>query len=137
MSNYPTQALRMQHADDPTLEITQRTRELIEQLSLVNPYEVLVGIYERPEKTSSGVYLPERLKGEDIFQGKVGLVLKLGELAFTKDTDRNWPDVVPKVGDWIAFRVSDSWQLLLGKQACRLVPDTAVRLILEEPDVIY
>lgn len=130
-------ALKMQHADDPAQEITTRTHDLLDQIQLVNPYEVLVGIYQRPNKTASGIMLPDKYRDEDIYQGKVGLVLKLGELAFKPDEKHQWPSRVPKVGDWIAFRVTDSWQLILGGQQCRVVEDRFFRLIVDDPDLVY
>jgi hypothetical protein len=134
---YPNKALLMQHADDPALEITRETNDLLTKLSIVNPYSVLVGIYKRPDQTRSGVYLPSRPRDEDIWQGKVGLVLKLGELAFKPDEDRRWPERTPQVGDWVVYNVSDTWQLILGNQHCRILPDTQIRLIVEEPDIVY
>lgn len=130
-------ALKMQHADDPAREITAKVRDAAEKIELVNPYEVLVAIYERPNKTASGIILTDRYRGEDIWQGKVGFVLKVGPLAFSKDETHRWGDRVPQIGDWIAFRGSDSWQFILGEQNCRIVEDRFVRLILEEPDLVY
>ena len=43
---------------------------------------VLVGIYIRPEKTAGGIIRPTINKQEDVWQGKVGLVLKWGPDAF-------------------------------------------------------
>lgn len=126
----------MDHAVDPRVEIRSKVAGHIEQLKIVNPYEVLVGIYKRPEKTATGLYLGDSTRQEDVWQGKVGLILKMGPLAFTETPDHKWP-TKPEVGDWVAFRVGDSWQLSLGKQECRMISDIHFRLILKEPDMVY
>lgn len=131
-------ALRMQHADDPADAITAKTKDIVKLVGVVNPYEVLVAIYTRPRVTSGGIHLPDQNRDEDIHQGKAGLIIAMGSLAFTDDEKNNWgTNPTPKIGDWVAFRGSDSWQLLLGDQHCRMVPDRYVRLILKEPDVVF
>lgn len=97
--------------------------------------DVLVATYIRPEKTSGGIFLPDAAKEEDLYQGKVGLVIKLGPAAFN-DPDR-FGDKVPKVGDWIVYRVGDAWDLQVKKVHCRLIRDTNVRLIVNDPEEIF
>ncbi|MEN9931891.1 MAG: hypothetical protein RIS17_464 [Pseudomonadota bacterium] len=96
---------------------------------------VLVATYIRPEKTSGGIIRPDQLREEDKWQGKAGLVLKIGPSAFDFEeideeiedelalarADHAHPDVadiarramnehnVPQVGDWVFFRGSDTW----------------------------
>jgi hypothetical protein len=62
---------------------------------------VLVGRYISPDKVGS-IYIPQQSIGEDEFQGRVGLILKIGPLAFKYD-DYNGPDF--QVGDWVVFGV--------------------------------
>ena len=50
--------------------------------------QILVAIYIRPEVTQGGIYLADQTIKEDEYQGKCGLVLKSGPLAFKSD-DRN------------------------------------------------
>lgn len=48
---------------------------------------VLVATFVRSEKRASGLFLPQEHIKEDEYQGKVGLVLKNGPLAFA-----DWED---------------------------------------------
>src|ERR1035437_2510835 len=48
---------------------------------------VLIGIYIRPEKTAGGIIRPTANVQEDVWQGKVGLVLKWGPNAFRNPED--------------------------------------------------
>lgn len=127
----------MDHLLDPAKEIFEKVQKSLVSVSLVNPYEVLVGLYRRPDKTKGGIYLTDRQKDEDIYQGKVGLVLKMGDYAFSEDNDHKWPERTPRVGDWVAFRVGDSWPLIVGEQHCRILEDRLFRLILNSPDLVY
>jgi co-chaperonin GroES (HSP10) len=84
---------------------------------------VLVGIYMRPEKTQGGIIRPDMNKVEDVWQGKVGLVLKCGPDAFIDpDTGQHYEQAL-KPGDWGVFFVSDGKPLEVRKAPCRLVKD--------------
>lgn len=104
--------------------------------SVVQVSDVLVAIWVRPNRTAGGIELPDSYRDEDVFQGKTGLVLTMGDLAFSDDETHRWP-VKPKVGDWVAYRVSDGWPFMLGQQPCRLVNERGIRMVLERPDVVY
>lgn len=56
---------------------------------------------------SQSIVASEQTKKEDLYQGKVGLVIKLGSHAFVDDGDMKYHDFRPKVGDWVQFRASD------------------------------
>ncbi len=132
------QALAMVHATDPKAEIM---REIEPFLADVQPLgtEVLLAVYVRPERMASGLYLPQN-KGpmaEDRFQGKTGLVLAMGAMAFAEDATHRWGGVIPKVGDWVAINVGDTWAFELGTRRCRVVEDVDVKLLLQRPDIVW
>jgi co-chaperonin GroES (HSP10) len=131
-----TQALRVQHDKDPKLEIQERCNELLKGITLLGT-QILVAIYRRPDKTKGGLYLADTTRKEDVYQGKVGLILKMGPLAFVSDDRNTFLPPNPAVGDWIAFRVGDTWQCTLNDQPCRMVEDVDVRMIVTEPDMLY
>src|ERR1700753_655075 len=65
--------------------------------------QVLVAIYVRPQRTKSGIYLTDKAIDEDVFQGKVGLMVKTGPTAFA-DPDGQWfKDAQFEVQDWLAL----------------------------------
>jgi co-chaperonin GroES (HSP10) len=97
---------------------------------------VLVGIYIRPEKTAGGIIRPSVNKQEDVWQGKVGLVLKWGPDAFIDpDTGKPYAQNVP-VGDWCVFKVGDGWSLHINDYPCRLVRDVAIRMKIQDPTAV-
>jgi co-chaperonin GroES (HSP10) len=98
---------------------------------------ILTGIWMRPEKTDSGIFLPDKTRDEDRWQGKTGFVLKKGPLAFVSDaqTDFKGQDVNP--GDCIVYRNSDGWSIDIRGVHCRMVQDTDIKMTVNDPASIY
>jgi co-chaperonin GroES (HSP10) len=122
----------MHHEVDPK----KKLKDEIGDLSKVEIFnnQVLVGVYIRPQKTKSGIYLTERTTDEDKFQGKIGLVLKKGNTAFV-DPDNQWfADVQINENDWVLFRPSDGWSVTINGVLCRIIDDHAIRGRVDQPD---
>lgn len=96
-------------------------------------YNILVGVYMRPEKTARGVYLTDRQRDEDRFQGKVGLVLALGPDAYA-DEERFPEGAWCGVGDWVLWKAHEGAGFEVNGHPCRLIHDDAVRAVLDGPD---
>ena len=106
---------------------------------IIHPHEILVALWEGDEKTGGGIYLPDQHKDENIYQGKTGLIVSMGALAFKDDEEHVWP-VKPQEGQWVAFRGADGWPLVLGGrngQHCRLIHESKVRLVVGSPDEVW
>lgn len=98
--------------------------------------QVLVGVYVRDK--IGNIIVSDTTKLEDEFQGKVGLILKTGPKAFDREYQEKYGDrVVPKVGDWVTFKVYDSWQQKINKEPCRQMEDTKIRAVVSQPDMVY
>lgn len=75
--------------------------------------QVLVAPYVRPTKTAGGIIVTPKSVEEDIWQGKVALVLKVGPNAFddtNKDQLRSFGGRFPEAGDWVFHRIQDAFQ---------------------------
>lgn len=127
--------MKMKHAVDPKDEILQEIGD-IKEVEIFNN-QILVGIYIRPQKTASGIILTEKYVDEDKYQGKVGLVLKMGPEAFVDETGKWFKDTKIKVGEWVVFRPSDGWAVSINGKSCRILDDTAVRGRVKSPDIIW
>jgi co-chaperonin GroES (HSP10) len=125
----------MKHDIDPAQEIWAKVGT-VDNLDLFFS-QVLIGIYQRPETTRSGIILTSRTLDEDIYQGKVGLVLKIGPTAFKDEGDLKFHGQTVKVGDWIVFRPSDGWQISINKTECRMLRDVDVKATVSTPDAIW
>lgn len=97
---------------------------------------VLLAIYIRSEVTGGGIIRPDMNVEEDVWQGKAGLVLKLGANAFEDDGEYSFKGQKVDVGEWCGFKVGDAWSLELNGVACRLVRDSAIKLKLKDPRIL-
>ena len=122
-------AMVMQHNEDPKNEIWKAIGDLSDFQLFGN--EVLVAIYIRPQKTSSGIFLTDNYRDEDKWQGKIGLVLKKGNTSLVDPTD------MVEVNDWVLFRPSDGWGLTVNGVMCRLLDDRVIRGRPLKPDTVY
>ena len=105
---------------------------------------ILIGTYVRSDKTKSGLILGgDRTRAEDRFQGKVGLVLKVGPSVNSPDRPKVFAEPI-KVGDWITYRASDALEFFfvdpnrpLDGSSARLIEDGLVMSRVKDPESIY
>ena len=111
---------------------------------------VLVATYIAPPKVIQGPDGPvvfhqtDRSHEEDRFQGKIGLVLKVGPLAFKDDSAMKFGGVTIVPGQWVIYRPSDGHELFIRDRSksneglsCRLIEDTFIRGRVSDPSLIY
>lgn len=128
-------AAMMLHTTDPADDIRKKIGNLDHFEVMHN--QILVGIYVRPEQTAAGLYLPEKTRKEDLWQGKSGLVLKKGPQAFKDDENYKFAGQNVEPGEWIAFRVSDGFPITVNNVPCRLLEEAHVKAKIPAPDYIY
>ena len=121
---------------------------LINSLGDVSGFEpfhnlILVATYVAPEKTKGGIIRPDRNLAEDRFQGKVGLVIKVGPQAFVDDSARLFGGVRVQEGDWVMYRPADGLEMFFvnstGREGtpCRLIEDICIKGRVNDPSMIY
>jgi len=128
--------MMMKHEEDPADTLLKSIGDL-SGVELFNN-QVLVAIYMRPEKTSSGLYLPEKNRDEDRYQSKIGLLIKKGDQAFV-DPEKEWFSGADfSIGrDWLLFRPSDGWSVTINKMPCRIFDDISIKGRVLHPDFIW
>jgi co-chaperonin GroES (HSP10) len=137
-------AMEMNHDDiDPKQAILDRAGDL----SGVEIFgsDVLVALYIPPTTTKSGIILSDATRDESRWQGKVGLILKLGPTAYVSEEGERFRDI--KENDWVVFRPSDGYPLQINTMKsriskdniveCRVVTDIHIRARVAHPDLIY
>lgn len=128
------------HDEDPKQVILDKIGKDI--LSKLNVYgaQVLVATYVRPERLRSGLIITSKVRDEDKFQGKCGLVIKTGPLAFVETERLKFGGCKVSVGDWAWYRPMDGFAVSLAGTSdaihCRVLDDVEIRGDLEHPDVI-
>lgn len=98
--------------------------------------QILVGIYMRGDKIGS-IFIPDKTQDEDRWQGKVGLVLKKGPLAFVDDGANAFHEQTVADNDWVIYRVSDGFSIDINGTHCRLLEDVHIKGRVADPSVIY
>lgn len=129
------QAIRAVHDTDPKQQLLDKLKG--SELPRMMGARVLVATYIAPEKTRGGLYIPDKTRDEGAHQGKVGLVVGMGNLAFQDDGAHSWGDARPAIGDWVMFNIGDTRRMVLGKTECRWMEDVHVAGILSEPDIVW
>lgn len=123
-------------------------KALIDSLGDVSRFEpfhnlVLVATYVAPEKTKGGIIRPDRTLMEDRFQGKVGLVVRVGPQAFVDDDRVRFGGTKISVGDWVMYRPADALELFFvnetGREGtpCRLIEDVSIKGRISDPSLIF
>lgn len=128
-------AALMSHAVDPADELRKKVGDISKIDILHN--QILVAVYIRPEKTKSGIILADQTRNEDRYQGKAGLVLKKGPLAFVDDDTNKFHGQNVEVGDWVFYRVSDGFSVIINGTLCRLLEEVHVKGKIPAPDVVF
>jgi len=128
-------SLKMMHDKDPKDALLEAIGDLSGYE--LAPSKILVGIYQRPEKTAGGIIITPKTKDEDIYQGVVGLVLKLGPGCFEDDDVNKFHGFNVKVGDWIEYKPSDTEKVSVKGVMCRRLSDVLVKAKISEPDLIF
>ena len=126
----------MDHSDDPKQALIKALGKDYTDFHIFNN-QVLCAVYVRPQKTKSGIYLSDRTVDEDKIQGKVGLVINMGPMAFVDDSNSWFKDVNISEWDWVVFRPSDGWSITINGVVCRILDDTNVRGTIPHPDLVW
>lgn len=130
-----TLQMQMQHDKDPA-ETIKKVVGNLDDIE-VSGAQVLVGTYVRPEKTKGGIIIEDRSRREDMYQGKIGLVLKMGPFAFQENDNIKFGSFKVSVGDWVFYRAQDSFAMGLNGHHCRMLDDINIRGKVKSPDTVY
>lgn len=112
------------HTVDPKEALMKSVGEIPDGLVMFS--RILVAVYQPPivEKTGGGVFLASSIQDEDreeaLWQGKVGLLIKMGPQAYVDDDGVKFHGQKCEVGDWVWFRPSDGMGCDVGETFCRL-----------------
>lgn len=127
--------MMMAHEEDPAKKIWKEIGKL-DSIEIFNN-QVLAAVYIRPNKTKGGIYLSDQTTNEDRFQGKVGMIVKMGPSAFVDPNNEWFNGLKMGVGDWIFFRPSDGWHVTVNGVLCRVVVDVDVKGKILAPDAVW
>jgi co-chaperonin GroES (HSP10) len=125
----------LSQAEDPRMAILKAVGDLSEQHVFSDL--VLVGTFIRNEKTAGGIIRPLENVAEDEFQGKVGLVLKTGPLAYSDHEDDDARGENASIGTWVVYAIKDGWPVQINGTPCRFVPYEKLRMRITDPNLVF
>jgi hypothetical protein len=114
--------------------------------------KVLVATYIPPPRIMRGpngeavqFHVSDKAQLDDRFQGKCGLVLKMGPLAFKDDNTVKFGGEKLEVGDWAIYRPSDGTEMFIRDRlggandgiSVRVIDDTLIMGSVDDPSLIY
>lgn len=124
----------MKHDEDPKKELLDAVGDISNEDFF--GAQIIVATYVRPEKTKSGIYTTSKVREEDHYQGKVGLVIARGPLAYQENEKLNFGGKNVQIGDWVWYRPMDGTQFSINGVHCRALDDVEIRGKISHPDVI-
>lgn len=129
--------MRMVHLEDPKQKLLDELGEIPE--GIVNLNKILVACYRRPEKTVGGIILTDRANDEDVWQGKVGLIIAMGPTAFQDDEANKFHGLKYEVGDWVWFvQASDGKACQVNGVPCRVfLAEGLLSGTVPSPDLVW
>lgn len=102
---------------------------------------VITATYFLPDylETSSGhkLYLPDKTHDEALWQGKVGLVVAKGPLAFKNDAHVDFRGQDVEIGDWVMYDIMEGRQFTIERLHCRRLKDLQIVARIKDPRLIY
>jgi len=127
--------MRMVHAEDPKQKLKDEIGTVPDEIVMFT--RILVAVYRRPEKTAGGIILTDRATDEDVWQGKVGLVIKKGPLAYQDDEVTKFHGHEVNEGDWVWFRPSDGMACQVNGVPCRIFKEEGIIGRINHPDEVW
>jgi co-chaperonin GroES (HSP10) len=128
--------IQMRHDVEPQKKLLEELGD-ISGIELFND-RVLVAIYRHEGVTKGGIITTPKTHDESDYQGKVGLVVKLGPLVSVKDEVRGGSI---KIGDWVAVNASSGLSMHAGnhgsKAMLRMLPESEIHMRVKSPDMIW
>ena len=140
----PVPSIAFDPGEDFRKTVYERIGHLIDDVEIFHS-QILVAKFMRT-KHSANIIATANSEREDRYQGKVGLVLKVGPGAFQDNpgTGDYFHGVSVKPGDWVHYRYSDGADFNIrpsgsdaNKVECRLLEDSSIKGRLSRPDLIW
>lgn len=131
--------IKMQHDKDPAQVVFDKVgmkKGILPGFVLMSN-RVLLGLYERPEKTQGKILLPGTVRAEEKFQGKAAVVLMKGPSAFLSDGNFDFQGQNVEVGDWVSLWVTDGKAININGADCRVIRDQDITMKIPGPDHVY
>lgn len=113
-------------------EYQEIVKALGDRLPEPSGWKILIAIPKVHKKTEGGIYKPEQVLQYEETGSIVGLVLRMGNLAY-RDSKRFPEGAWCKPGDYILMRSYSGTRMQSGSQEFRLINDDTVEAVISDP----
>ena len=134
-----TQLSYIPNTEDPKEVILKKLGNALDKFPDIYGSRVLVATAPSPDRKGL-ILVTDKFMDEGRWQGKVGLILKLGVNAFEYDPkypSYKWEGPKPQVGDWVYFNPSDAKERGVGGISCRMIWDSDIEGNVTNIEAIY
>ena len=118
-------------SDDPN-DYRKIIKSVGEKLPEPTGWRILIALLQADEKTESGIYKPVEVLDYETVGSIVGLVLKVGDLAY-KDEKKFPSGPWCEPGDYILMRSYSGTRISVRGQEFRLINDDTVEAVVSDP----
>jgi hypothetical protein len=103
---------------------------------------IITATYYLPDYDEVGtsgfkLFRSDKAHDEALWQGKVGLVVAKGPLAFKDEEHIKFLGQDVNVGDWVLYDIMEGRQFTVNRMHCRRLKDTQVVMTVDDPRLIY
>ena len=122
-------------SDDPN-DYRKIIKSVGEKLPEPTGWRILIALLQADEKTESGIYKPVEVLNYETVGSIVGLVLKVGDLAY-KDEKKFPSGPWCEPGDYILMRSYSGTRISVRGQEFRLINDDTVEAVVSDPRGVH
>jgi hypothetical protein len=126
---------------DPKAFLMERCSIWLPSVTVFHNWIITATYYLPPydELGNSGVkfYRADKSHDEALWQGKVGLVIGKGPLAFRDDEHVKFYGQNVEIGDWVQYDILEGRQFTVDRIHCRRLKDTQIVMRVGDPRLVY
>lgn len=134
----------VEYANDPKAFYLRRCKYFVSQVSL-GTNNILVATYFMPEMTKLigpggkpvDFFISSKTQDETKWQGRVGLLVAKGPLAWKSDDRVDFGGTNYELGDWVCYDRQDGRQISINRVHCRRLKDVDVWGKTDDPHLVY
>jgi len=93
--------------------------------------------YDELGATGVKFYRSDKAHDEALWQGKVGLVVGKGPMAFLDDEHVKFYGQNVEIGDWVQYDILEGRQFTVDRIHCRRLKDTQIVMRVDDPRLVY
>jgi len=129
------------YRDDPKQFLLDRCALWLPKINIFHNW-IITATYWLPDylavpNTDKKLYLPDKTHDEALWQGKIGLVIAKGKLAFRDSDYIKFEGQNIEIGEWAFYDIMEGRQFTIERVHCRRLKDTQIVGTIEDPRLVY